>query len=48
LAFGETLFVCVWRRCLAYAWCHFDLRVCLGEANHPSLLIDDGGELHLC
>ena len=49
LAFGETHFnmVCGVVDCLSYAWCHFDLRACLGEANHPSLLIDDGGELHL-
>ena len=54
LAFGEIhlsyIFSCccvVASSCLAYAWCHFDLRACLGEANHPSLLIDDGGELHL-
>jgi len=45
LAFGETL-VCVWRRCLFPVHGVIVTRV-LRRSIHPSLLIDDGGELHV-
>ena len=32
--------------CLAYAWCHFDLRACLGKVSSPFTPHRLGGELH--
>jgi hypothetical protein len=49
LAFGEThisRILCCVVVCLAYAWCHCDLRRDLAESFHPSLHIDVDGELH--
>jgi len=45
LAFGETL-ICVWRRCLFPVHGVIVTRF-LRRSFHPSLLIDDGVELHL-